>query len=365
MRSIFKILPWVSVWLACFVVGMIIRVNVPTNFEFELLGYDYGKYTAYYSDLNWISYMPFRHPLLGIFSSPFVLVFDRMANASVLLYHVFLQLTFAVFGALCVWLVKQIAGWGAACIFMTFPFVWIASAVPESYAISMLVLLSVTWWVVNQHKYQMSFRQKCLVWLGFFVLAGGVTLTNALKVAIMYVLSTDLSKKQLKRLFLFVLMICLVVVCFFAIRMWLWNIAHPQSQKTVLKALRITLSWISTDMTIAAWVKSVICNFFLIPLTLGCKAAAPWAAVVYGFACYSVWVMRRTRIVKVLLGMFAVDVVIHIVCGWAVNEAYIFSPHWMWMLPVIISCGLHVICQNDSKSQRGMFFREMWKGCNI
>ena len=31
MRSIFKILPWVSVWLVFFVVGMIIRVNVRCN----------------------------------------------------------------------------------------------------------------------------------------------------------------------------------------------------------------------------------------------------------------------------------------------------------------------------------------------
>ena len=340
MSKLFKIIPWIVICLAFFSVGMSIRINVLSDFGYELWGYDYGKYTFYFSDLNWISYLPFRHPLLGVISSPLVLIFNRVAGASPLLYYIFLHLTFAALGTFCVWMVKQIAGWVAALIFITFPFVWIVSAIPESYAISMCVLLTVVWWAVNQNNYGMSFFQKNLIWLLLFIVAGGVTLTNCLKVVVAYILSNKLTQRQLRNLFLFLLLACLAGVMLFAIRMWLWNIFHPKSQKTISHAVSVTLGWMSMDMTLGKWCKSVIFNFFFVPLTLGNGLAGLWAMIVYGMTCVNIWVLRKERIVWILLGMFSVDLTIHVAFRWALDEAWIFSPHWIWIMPIIIGCGV-------------------------
>jgi hypothetical protein len=340
MRKLLEIVPWIVICLAFFSVGMLIRVNVSSDFGYELLGYDYGKYTFYFSDLNWISYMPFRHPLLGVISSPFVLIFNRVADTSQLLYCIFLHLTFAALGTFCVWMVKQIAGWVGALIFITFPFVWIVSAVPESYAVSMCVLLTVVWWALNQNNYGLSYIQKLVIWVLLFILAGGVTLTNGLKVIVTYVISNNLTKRQFKKLFFFLLIFCIAGVVFFAVRMWLWNVMHPKSQKTISHAVSVTLRWMSTDMTFGEWCKSVMFNFVLYPLTLGYGLASIWAVVIYGMSCVNMWVSRKERITWILLGMFSVDLVIHVICRWALDEAWIFSPHWIWIMPIIIGIGM-------------------------
>lgn len=340
MSKFLKLLPWAVICTAFFIVGMSIRVNVPCDFDYELWGYDYGKYTFYFSNVNWITYMPFRHPLLGLISSPLVLVYNRMADASPMLYFVFLQLTFAIVGTLSVWLVNLVAGRIAAVIFMTFPFLWMAAAIPESYAISMCVLLMTLWWTIRQNSYPLSLKQKWLIWLILFIVASGVTLTNGIKVVIAYVISNDLSRRHIKRLLLFAAFMCATGVLFFACRMWYWNVTHPESEKTIMHALTATLRWSFLEMSITERLKAILYNFFLIPLTMGMKIAECWAFIIYVLSCMSIWACRKDCIVKVSLGMFSVDIIIHVFCGWALNEAWIFSPHWIWILPIFIAKGL-------------------------
>ena len=68
---------------------------------------------------------------------------------------------------------------------------------------------------------------------------------------------------------------------------------------------------------------------------MGKGLAILWAVLVYMAAAFGICTARKERIVRVMGGMFMVDVAIHIVCGWALDEAWIFSPHWIWMIPTL------------------------------
>lgn len=326
---------WLILWAAFFMVGMLIRQSVSADFNYELYGYDYGKYTVYFASYCFITYMPFRHPLLGLFSAPLINFGAQIVRISPQTYFVLLHAVFAGLGTLAAWLVKEIGGWIAVCVFLTIPFVWLVAAVPESYAISMCVLLGVVWWVKNQERHGKNPFVIVIVWVALFAVAGGVTLTNGLKVAIAYVVVNRLSRRQWKWFAIASLAILLIGIVFFGLRMHIWNMAHPEAQKSISHSMEATLRWMNNGMSVTEWARAVVRNFFFFPLTMGRRLAMLWAVLVYLTAAFGIWVARKERIVHVMGGMFAVDVVIHIVCGWALEEAWIFSPHWIWMVPIL------------------------------
>lgn len=46
----------------------------------------------------------------------------------------------------------------------------------------------------------------------------------------------------------------------------------------------------------------------------------------------------RSRVVQMLLSWFCVDLFIHVVLGFGINEVYINGAHWMFFIPVAIAC---------------------------
>ena len=60
--------------------------------------------------------------------------------------------------------------------------------------------------------------------------------------------------------------------------------------------------------------------------------------VVVAFFFIGIWVGRRKRLIQMLLSWFAVDVLIHIVLGFGLNEANINGCHWMFFIPVAYAC---------------------------
>ena len=331
---------WLLLWGAFLAVGMIVRHNVSPDSTYELYGYDYGTYTVNFASYGFMTYMPFRHPLLGLFSIPFISISGWLVKTSPQIYFILLHAMFAMFGTLSTWFVWKIGGLVAVLLFLTIPFVWIATATPESYAISMCVLLAVVWWTKFQECYCKSVIVKGIVWAVLFIVAGGVTLTNGLKVVIAYAISNKLSRRQWKWFAIASLGLLFLGIAFFAFRMWMWNVTHPDMQKSIWVSIGQTLARSQVDMTFFERLKAIACNFFLFPLSMGNQFAALWAVLVYVAAVASAWATRRTRIVWVMCGMFAVDVAIHIICGWALNEAWIFSPHWVWVVPIFIGGAL-------------------------
>lgn len=64
----------------------------------------------------------------------------------------------------------------------------------------------------------------------------------------------------------------------------------------------------------------------------------PYAILGTLFVCFvlGVWKGRKQRLMQMLLGWFAVDVMLHLGLGFAVNEVYIMASGWVLIIPIAI-----------------------------
>ncbi len=140
---------------------------------------------------------------------------------------------------------------------------------------------------------------------------------------------------------------------YFYIRLELWNVVHPEMPKSVSGALSQTFSWVPHGMGALERIKAMVVNFFLIPVVpifslpvesgfvlrntppIGCLGWG-WGVCVYLAAIVALWKIRGCRLAKAMCGMFVVDVAIHLVCGWGLQEGWLFSAHWFFMIPIMI-----------------------------
>ena len=333
--------------VAFFACGVCVKDWIAYSHAEGFLGYDYALYISQLSDPRWIFYTGVRHPGLGLVMSPVVLVGQALASFGECWRQWFFVGTFAAVMLANVWLVRKIAGWMAVAVFLGFGWTWVLASVPESFPLAMLSLLLVLMLV----KSNLSGRQRWLAWCALFVVCSAITITNGLKVVIAFLVAERCSRRLKWFVLLGLVGVAVVGIGYFYVRMACWNAAHPEAPKTVGTAFAQTLSWIPEGLGVWGRVKAGIVNFFLVPvLPLVALPIEPglvlrnipavgvfgwvWGVGVYCVVLVSLWSMRHSDIVRVLVGMFAVDVVIHLVCGWGVHEGWIFSAHWFYMLPI-------------------------------
>lgn len=51
-----------------------------------------------------------------------------------------------------------------------------------------------------------------------------------------------------------------------------------------------------------------------------------------------IWIGRRNKNIQMLVSWFAIDIIIHIILGFGLDEANINGCHWMFFIPVALSC---------------------------
>lgn len=66
------------------------------------------------------------------------------------------------------------------------------------------------------------------------------------------------------------------------------------------------------------------------------------AVIVFLFAC-GILCGFRNRFMQMCLSWFAVDIVLHLVLGFGINEIYIMTAGWIFVIPVAIGCMLAVL----------------------
>lgn len=57
----------------------------------------------------------------------------------------------------------------------------------------------------------------------------------------------------------------------------------------------------------------------------------------YGSLLLSLWINRKKQLVHVFLCFLVVDVLVHLILGYGLNEGHIFSAHWLFMFPVLLA----------------------------
>lgn len=156
------------------------------------------------------------------------------------------------------------------------------------------------------------------------VLNGLITLTNGIKPILAYVATCGDWKKKAKITGASVFCVLLGVGAF-AVRAYLTG-------RDIGSGITATLSWIPENRHIA----TELYGFFIRPVGL------VQACLVYPAALLGLCALIRFRQYPLLItyaSYLAVDVGIHCVIGWGMSEPWIFAPHWIWLLPLVIGRG--------------------------
>ena len=349
-RKIQRWAVWGMLWAAFFAFGLWMRGQVLAQGVTEVMGYDYATYMAQLRDFGWITYTGARHPGLGLMASPVVLVAHLLDAVHGAAADVALLAFFAGVAVLNVWLVHRLGGTIGAAVFLSFSFVWLLAATPESFPLAMATLLLVVLFVRDA---PVRLKGHPLAWAALFALCSAVTVTNGLKVIAAYLVVAGITRRRLALLAGIGALAVLAGAGFFALRMARWNAQHPDAAKTVWGALAQTVGWIPEGLGVWGRLKLGAVNFFALPVQpwkglhvdsvrgLSLPVAIGWAGwcwagAVYAAAAVGAWCGRHEKVVQALLAMFAVDAAVHLVCGWGLAEGWLFCAHWFYLPPICI-----------------------------
>lgn len=67
-----------------------------------------------------------------------------------------------------------------------------------------------------------------------------------------------------------------------------------------------------------------------------------WNYAINGFVAIlfllGIWTGRHKKLILMLLSWFSIDILIHIILGFGLNEGNIYGCHWMFFIPIAIAC---------------------------
>jgi len=356
-------LPESAVFLVAFcyflVCGIYLNNLIPRDQQVEILGFDYSTYLRQFSELNTIFYFPFRHPFLGILLSPFIILGYLINALSVDMHLYYLCMVFASFVSLSVLvcykiqreiLLVRVSEAITGCIlYSSFAYMSILAAIPESFSISMLILTITLY--ISGRQLVLGKAHSILQWLTMFFLAGGLTITNAIKVGLAFIISNRFNKKQILMLLLSGLAIVLLGFSGFYLRMARYNAAHPEAPKTITRSLNQTFYWIGKDLAVTEKIDIASARFFSepiifhsnllrhhkIPLSYENPLSKFIVGALYGLVLFSFALNRKSKFTWLMLSLFSVDVFIHLVIFWGTVEGHLFCGHWFFILPICLT----------------------------
>ena len=264
-------------------------------------------------------------------------------------------------------------------LFYGFAHVMVATMVPDHFALS-LPLLMLTLWVVGRHIRQGT-RMGWLHTSLLYLLTAGLTLTNGLKVAVAALFVNGRRVFSPRGLAAFVVPTLLLGAVYVGTQRL---IVEPQQQgiKRIEAAVakkdparierlrrhdafvrRQNGQAVAKDVPLLEWsdmttprLRSVADNLFGESLQLhrdhlmeDVQQTRPvfvsyrWAvnyvveAVLVLLLVAGAWVARRERFFLVVLSWFALDMLMHLGFGFGLNEVYIMTAHWAFIIPIAIA----------------------------
>ena len=306
---------WLALYAAFVGAAFALRAWMLRHGVQEIWGWDYATFVGQINDWRWIGYFGFRHPGLGLVASPLVVLQHVWPLA-----YLFVMPAVATATA---WLIWRKAGWLALGIWLTFPTTWLLAGTPESFPLAQLALVASVCFASRTHVSDTSVHFAGI--LLFSTLNGAITLTNGIKPIAAYVATCGNWRKVAKIVGAGLAVVALGVG-FFAIRACITG-------RGIGAGLEATLSWIPESRSLT----QELYGFFIRPVGV-------WQSlVVYPLVVWSLVRQLRRRdfaLLRLFASMFAVDAAIHLVIGWGMTEPWVFAPHWIWMLPLIVGQGM-------------------------
>lgn len=325
----------------------------------DIVGYDAEGYVSSFTNIGTMFTVSHRHPLMMAVCSPITAVGSSVAlrlgdeagkNAAIG--------TFALVGAanfLLLWLVMAKSGArlvsriSAAVLWMSFAHVWILGSITESFPISMTILLGTLLMVAHQVR---DWR----AWVSISAVAGAVTVTNVLKPPLAWIAGTDGDadyRLLRRRVLLLGLSVCLGLAALGAVGVLLkWTYVDGFGVRTgagivwneIAECLPANTSWGRRLWHVwnNLWCEPMMLHGKIIangPVACPYGSPLPHLAGIGVLALCVLSVIRNFRhpLVRALLSMLAVDVFIHVICGWGLSEGQIYCGHWLFAVPILVA----------------------------
>ncbi|MGN0834035.1 MAG: DUF6080 domain-containing protein [Kiritimatiellia bacterium] len=313
-----KHLFWIVLYGAFVLLAFVLGGTVFAQGFTEIWGWDYQTFIGQINDWRWIGYFGFRHPGLGIVASPLVVLQHIWSGA-----YLFVMPAVATATA---WLIWRMAGWIGLVVWLLFPTTWLMAGIPESFPLAQLALVGSVCWQTRRHDAPEAAQTKrpppLVILICFSALNGMITLTNGIKPIVAYV-ATCGDWKKVARIAGAAVLIVLGGVGFFAVRACVTG-------RDVGAGLEATLRWIPEARNLPR----EFYGFFIRPVGV-VQSCFVYPAALFGL--YRLIRARQHLSLFIYTSYFVVDVCIHCVIGWGMAEPWVFAPHWIWMLPLVIS----------------------------
>ena len=309
---------WVGLYAAFVSFAFVVRCHLASTMTTEIWGWDYHTFVGQIQNWSYISYFGFRHPGLGLILSPLV-VLEHIWSGAYLVVMPAVALLTAFF-------IYRLSGLAGLLIWLSFPVTWLMAAIPESFPVAQLALVGSVFLINGK---LVSRQEGCVrhEW-GFLVLSvlnGMITLTNGLKPILAY-LVTSHNRRKMFLFAIYAIMALLFGIAFFYIRSIVCG-------RSFLSGIQMTLSWIPEKRNLLR----ELYGFFIKPIGFY------QSLVVYPLAVYCL-IGRRATVsdnkLQILSAFISIDVLLHIIIGWGMSEPWVFAPHWVFALPLVIGTRL-------------------------
>lgn len=358
-----------------------------------------------------VHYNVLRHPLFIVLLLPLYWINHLLMPATGFNFAVFLMagviVVCDVAGCVLMYrILREIVGTGRGdaslltALFYGFAHVMVASMVPDHFAISLPLLLLMLWLTGKKLKAGERFSPLSMSLL--FLVTAGITLTNGVKVAIAALFVNGRKVFSLRSIMSFVVPVILLAAVYVATEQLIIApqergikkieasvakkdparierlkkhdaFVKQQNGEALTKSVPL-LEW--SDMTTSR-VQSVVDNLFgeslqlhrdhlfedvqqSRPVFVGYRSAVSYAVetVIVLLFVVGAWMARRSRFFWVVASWFAFDMLMHLGFGFGLNEVYIMTAHWAFILP--IAMGYILKSCKDGALRLGMAALAVW-----
>ena len=227
----------------------------------------------------------------------------------------------------------------------------ILSFTTESYPFSFLFLILSLYVLSNEYIKEQKFSISSVAFFGF--LCGGITITNFLKPVSVLFLNKQSAKTKLNKLLKISIPFVICVVIMYLLYSIKSNVAADDVNYHFAKIIENILRYLHFN---GNWNKEVFMDFwsssFLVaPLTnqtVGLETVLRPSEYLYYWQyalsisllfifIISFFLNRKNMLVKLLMSYVLIDIVVHLIFRYGLNEAILFGGHWLFVIPMILS----------------------------
>lgn len=311
---------WICLYIGFVIEALCIHNHVQQIGMTEVWGWDYHTFVTQIQSWRYVTYFGFRHPGLGVVLSPLVAIEHIWSGA----YLLFMPgVAFATAYLIC-----KMSGLIGLAVWLSFPVTWLMAAIPESFPVAQLVLVGSLYLmndtVAMKDGVKSTAGIKSVMLLG--ILNGMVTLTNGLKPILAYLITSN-NRRSVMKVGLAMIIIALCGAVFFYVRSLF-------CERSYLSGIAMTLSWIPDERNFM----EELYGFFIKPVGL------LQSLIIYPLCIYSLCRFKSSDsvvLLQMLVSFASVDVLLHLVVGWGMSEPWVFAPHWLFILPILIGRRFH------------------------